>query len=82
MKAKTISALMLIAAIMIIIPLVITAGTTGKIKGVVTDKETGKPITGASVMLVGTNQGAMTDPDGKYIIMFILIVILLAQMAV
>jgi len=71
MKAKTFSGLMLIVAVMIIIPLVITAGTTGKIKGVVTDKETGKPITGASVMLVGTNQGAMTDPDGKYIIMFI-----------
>ncbi|SYZ73922.1 putative TonB-dependent receptor plug [Candidatus Zixiibacteriota bacterium] len=44
------------------------AGSTGKIKGVVTDKETGEPIPGASVLLMGTKQGAMTDPDGKYMI--------------
>nr|MBN2277205.1 TonB-dependent receptor [candidate division Zixibacteria bacterium] len=44
------------------------AGSTGKIKGVVTDKDTGEPILGASVMIMGTNQGAMTDPDGKYMI--------------
>ncbi len=44
------------------------AGTTGKIKGVVTDKESGEPIPGASVFLVGTQQGAMTDPDGEFMI--------------
>jgi len=59
---------MLIVAVMVIIPLIISAGTTGKIKGVVTDKETGKPIPGASVMIVGTTQGCMTGPDGMYII--------------
>jgi outer membrane receptor protein involved in Fe transport len=44
------------------------AGTTGKIKGVVTDKESGEPIPGASVMVVGTTLGAMTDQNGVYFI--------------
>jgi hypothetical protein len=57
----------ILAAILFIVP-AIFAGSTGKIKGVVTDAETGEPILGASVMLVGTTQGGMTDPDGKYLI--------------
>ena len=44
------------------------AGNTGKIKGVVTDQTTGEPIPSATVMLVGTNMGAMTDIDGNYLI--------------
>jgi len=47
------------------------AGSTGKIKGVVTDKASGEPIPGASVQIVGTTQGAMTDPDGKFMIMLV-----------
>ncbi|MFH2034899.1 MAG: TonB-dependent receptor [Candidatus Zixiibacteriota bacterium] len=47
------------------------AGSTGKIKGVVIDKATKEPIPGASVSLVGTTQGAMTDPDGKFLIMLV-----------
>jgi len=43
-------------------------GSTGKIKGVVTDSESGDPIPGASVLIVGTTQGAMTDPDGYFLI--------------
>ncbi|MFH2036098.1 MAG: von Willebrand factor type A domain-containing protein [Candidatus Zixiibacteriota bacterium] len=61
--------LLLIAVL--ILPLVIMAGTKGKIKGTVTDKDTGKPITGATVQIVGTSQGAMTDPYGKYLIMLV-----------
>jgi len=44
------------------------AGGAGKIKGVVIDEATGDPIPGASVQIVGTTMGAMTDPDGKYLI--------------
>jgi outer membrane receptor protein involved in Fe transport len=44
------------------------AGSAGKIKGIITDKETGEPIPGASVQIVGTNQGAQTDLEGKYLI--------------
>ncbi|UCD93394.1 MAG: TonB-dependent receptor [Candidatus Zixiibacteriota bacterium] len=53
---------------LLVISTIVFAGTTGKIKGVVVDKESGEPIPGASVMILGTNQGAMTDPDGKYLI--------------
>lgn len=44
------------------------AGTTGKIAGVVTDKNTGEPIIGANVYLEGTVLGASTDADGYYYI--------------
>jgi Ca-activated chloride channel family protein len=44
----------------------INAGTTGTISGTITDKESGETLVGASVMVVGTNFGAMTDFDGRY----------------
>lgn len=47
---------------------IINAVTTGQIKGTVTDKETGEGIVGASVSVVGTSFGAMTDFEGKYTI--------------
>lgn len=42
------------------------AGSTGQIKGIVTDKATGEPLPGASVQIEGTSMGAMTGPDGEY----------------
>ena len=45
---------------------VLFAGTTGKISGRVTDKETGEPLIGANVMVDGTPLGAATDTDGNY----------------
>lgn len=36
------------------------------VKGKVTDAITGDPVIGASVLLKGTNTGAITDIDGKY----------------
>ncbi|MDH3892316.1 MAG: von Willebrand factor type A domain-containing protein [candidate division Zixibacteria bacterium] len=47
---------------------IINAVGTGQIKGTITDKETGEGIIGASVMVIGTHFGAMTDPEGKYVI--------------
>jgi hypothetical protein len=49
----------------------VMAGTTGKIKGVVIDQETGEPIPGASVMVVGTTLGSVTDLDGRYLIQMV-----------
>ena len=43
------------------------AGTTGRIAGVVRNNE-GGPLTGASVMIVGTDFGTMTDSNGEYLI--------------
>ena len=40
------------------------AGTTGKIAGRVTDRQSGDAIIGANVMITGTNLGASTDTDG------------------
>ncbi len=47
------------------------AGSTGKIKGVVTDKATGDPLPGASVQIEGTKMGAVTGPDGDFLIMLV-----------
>ena len=45
------------------------AGTTGKVKGRVMDGETGDPLPGANIQIVGTNLGAATDIDGYYFIL-------------
>ena len=45
------------------------AGTTGKLAGRVTAKETGEPLIGANVMIEGTPLGAATDLDGNYYIL-------------
>jgi len=47
----------------------IHAGTTGKIAGVIKDKQTGEPLPGVSVMIVGTTMGAATNIKGEYFIL-------------
>ena len=42
------------------------AATTGKITGVVTDFETGEPITGVNVIIEDNEMGAATNRDGYY----------------
>jgi outer membrane receptor protein involved in Fe transport len=54
--------------LLVLVPMVAFAGTTGRIKGNLTDKDTGEPIIGASVQIVGTKIGAQTDLDGNYLI--------------
>jgi outer membrane receptor for ferrienterochelin and colicin len=44
------------------------AGTTGKIVGTVIDSETKEPIPGAVIQLLGTELGANSDMDGRYMI--------------
>lgn len=44
-------------------------GTTGKISGYITDAETGKPLTGVNVIVMGTNLGAASDIEGYYVIL-------------
>ena len=44
------------------------AGTNGKIKGNVTDSETGEPVFGANVIIEGTYFGAAADFEGYYYI--------------
>lgn len=42
------------------------SGTTGKIAGTITDKETGEPLAGVNVYLTGAPLGAATDENGHY----------------
>lgn len=44
-------------------------GTTGKIAGTVVDAQTGEPLPGVNVVLVGTTLGAATNLDGYYVIL-------------
>ncbi len=43
-------------------------GTTGKLAGVVSDKNTKELLIGANIMIVGTMMGAASDLDGNYFI--------------
>lgn len=42
------------------------AAVAGTVKGTVTDKQTKEPLTGATVQVAGTTQGAVADIDGNY----------------
>jgi len=52
----------------ILLPFVLFAGTTGKIAGIVTDKETGEALPGVNILISGggLNTGAATNTDGYY----------------
>ena len=65
-KPKQLAIIITIAAIMI--PILILAGSAGKIRGIITDKITGNPIPGVSVRLIGTALGSITDDEGKFLI--------------
>src|SRR3990170_4576876 len=42
------------------------AGTTGILEGTVVDRETGEPLIGVSVTIIGTNLGDATNADGYF----------------
>ena len=52
--------------ILIMIPTLALAGINGKISGTVIDAETGDPLAGTNVLVVGTSLGASTDANGKF----------------
>ncbi|MBU0982383.1 MAG: TonB-dependent receptor, partial [candidate division Zixibacteria bacterium] len=62
--------LLLAALVIVCVATSLTFGaTTGKITGVITDAQTNEPLVGATVLVVGTNLGASTDIDGRYIVL-------------
>ncbi len=70
MKSRR-SLLLVIMAIFqmtVLVPLA-QAGTTGKIAGVVINKETGEPLFGANVIIEGSSRGAATDSKGRFTIL-------------
>lgn len=57
-----------VTALVVLLAGVTLAGTTGKIRGRVTDKANGEGLAGATVVVLGTQLGATAGPDGEYII--------------
>jgi hypothetical protein len=49
-------------------PVIAAEAQTGKLTGVVTDTETGKPIEGAAVVIQGTTLGGNTNASGRFFI--------------
>ncbi|NQV42478.1 MAG: TonB-dependent receptor [Candidatus Marinimicrobia bacterium] len=45
------------------------AGVTGKVSGTITHAKSGDPIIGATVQLIGTNHGRISDQEGRFIIL-------------
>ncbi len=54
---------------LLLIPMLVYAGTTGKLKGKITDLDSGEPLVGANVLVLGTSFGAATDVNGEYTIL-------------
>lgn len=54
---------------LLLLPTLLMASVTGKIKGRVTDQESGEPIAGVNVLLDETYLGASTDLNGEYYIL-------------
>jgi outer membrane receptor protein involved in Fe transport len=61
-----------LVAFLLLAALLVTSGSvlaqSGQIKGRVVDADTRQPMGGATVMLVGTTLGAVTDQNGNYVI--------------
>ncbi len=68
-RQMVLAGLVMIALLMQVMSVPLFAGTTGKITGTVTDANTGEPLIGATVIVVGTKLGAKTDFDGNYVIL-------------
>ena len=43
--------------------------SSGKIRGKITDLQSGEPLIGATVVVIGTSLGAVTDANGEFIIL-------------
>jgi len=55
--------------VLLLIPVIAFAQSSGKIAGVIVDKSTGEPLPGVNVILEGTTLGSSTDIDGYYVIL-------------
>ena len=62
-------AIMLGLTLGFLLPQVVLASVTGKISGTVIDTESGEPLPGVAVSVVGTKLGALTDENGEYYIL-------------
>jgi outer membrane receptor protein involved in Fe transport len=58
-----------ILLLILLLPICIYSGTTGKLAGTIKDAQTGEPLVGANVIIEGTNFGAATNINGEYVIL-------------
>ncbi len=59
----------LLCTVLLVLPVGLQAQTTGKVAGRVTDADTGEPLPGANVVVMGTTMGATVDVNGEYFIL-------------
>jgi TonB-dependent receptor len=57
----------LLSSVLLALHISVAAGS-GSVKGRVVDRETGDPLPGANIVVVGTSIGASTDLEGKFVI--------------
>ncbi len=60
---------LLVAFLALFLLPVMVLAQDGKLRGVITDRESGEPLIGANVVIEGTNLGASTDINGEYVIL-------------
>ncbi|HEY4612355.1 MAG TPA: TonB-dependent receptor, partial [Bacteroidota bacterium] len=60
--------LLSVFALLFVLPLLLIA-QDGKLRGTVTDSQSGEPLIGANVIIDGTSLGASSDVNGEYIIL-------------
>ncbi len=65
MKLRRLYALIFVFALL---PASMAFAQKGKIAGLITDASTGESLPGVNILMVGTQQGAITDVDGFYFI--------------
>jgi outer membrane receptor protein involved in Fe transport len=65
---KVFTRILIIAVLAMFAASSVFAGTTGKIRGKVINKKTKEAIPGAPVQIEGTTMGALSGPDGEYMI--------------
>jgi outer membrane receptor protein involved in Fe transport len=59
----------ILCMILLLMPISLFAQGTGKIVGVVTDAESGDPLPGVNIVILGSTMGAATDREGRYFIL-------------
>ncbi|MBM2846720.1 MAG: TonB-dependent receptor, partial [Bacteroidetes bacterium] len=60
--------LVYVSCLFLLLSGIVLAGTTGNIRGKITDLETGEPLSLVNVLIVGSGRGGVTDDKGEYFV--------------
>jgi outer membrane receptor for ferrienterochelin and colicin len=58
-----------ILSLLVLIPILLNAGTTGKLAGKLTEAGTSEPLIGANIILEGTSLGAASNVNGDFVVL-------------